>query len=59
MACEEMKLLEENEAGVQQRVRWADIEEEHELREEMSREDQQEWIKLQEAMAEVQEQVIE
>ena len=40
---------------MQQRVRWADIEEGQESREKRSREDQQEWIKLQEEMAVVQE----
>ena len=36
MACEEMKVVEGKE-GTKQRVRWADIEDEHETREERSR----------------------
>ena len=55
MACEEMKVVEENEEGTKQRVRWAVIEEEHEKREGRSKEDQQTWIKLQEEMTAVQE----
>ena len=55
MACEEMKVVEECEAGTKQSVRWADNEDEHETREERPKEDQQEWIKFQEEMTAVQE----
>ena len=50
---------EECKVGMQQRVRWADIEEEHESSAERSREDQQQWIKLEEEMVAVPEQVRE
>ena len=59
MAGEEMQVVEECKEGMQQRVRWADIEEEHESRAERSREDQQQWILLEEEMVAVPEQVRE
>ena len=56
MVCEEMKVVEEYREGAKQKVRSADVENEHETREERSKEDQQEWVKLKEEKTAVQEQ---
>ena len=45
MACEEMQVVEEYKEGTKQKVRWENVEDEHETREERSKDDQREWIK--------------
>ena len=56
MACEEKKVVEERRVGAQQRVRWSDMAQEQEGKEEESGENQRECVGPQDEMVKVQEQ---